>query len=45
MTPERLRFAYLGSGSRGNAALVECGSTLLMVDCGFSVAEVERRMA
>ena len=44
MTPERLRFAYLGSGSRGNAALVECGSTLLMVDCGFSVAEVERRM-
>lgn len=40
-----IRFASLGSGSRGNAALVECGSTLLMVDCGFSVVEVERRMA
>lgn len=41
----RLRFCSLGSGSRGNATLVEHGSTLLMVDCGFSVAETTRRMA
>ena len=39
-----MRLAYLGSGSRGNAALVEFASTLLMVDCGFSVAEAERRL-
>lgn len=39
-----LRFASLGSGSRGNATLVERGDTLLMVDCGFSCAEAERRL-
>lgn len=41
----RLRFCSLGSGSRGNATLVECDGTLLMVDCGFSVAETARRLA
>lgn len=40
-----LRFASLGSGSRGNATLVEAGSTCVMVDCGFSVAETQRRLA
>jgi phosphoribosyl 1,2-cyclic phosphodiesterase len=35
----------LGSGSRGNATLVQSGSTTLLVDCGFSVRETERRMA
>jgi phosphoribosyl 1,2-cyclic phosphodiesterase len=40
-----MRFASLGSGSGGNATLVEAGSTLVMVDCGFSCAEAERRMA
>lgn len=40
-----MRFASLGSGSRGNATLVEAGNTLLMLDCGFSCREVERRMA
>jgi phosphoribosyl 1,2-cyclic phosphodiesterase len=39
-----LRVAYLGSGSKGNAALVEAEDTCVMLDCGFSVAEVERRM-
>ena len=39
-----MRFASLGSGSRGNATLVERGATLLMVDCGFSCVEVERRL-
>jgi phosphoribosyl 1,2-cyclic phosphodiesterase len=40
-----VRFAYLGSGSRGNAALIQAGSTTVMVDCGFSLAESERRLA
>ena len=40
-----MRFASLGSGSRGNATLIEAGSTLVMVDCGFSCREAERRMA
>jgi phosphoribosyl 1,2-cyclic phosphodiesterase len=40
-----MRFALLGSGSRGNATLVEEGSTRLLIDCGFSVREAERRMA
>jgi phosphoribosyl 1,2-cyclic phosphodiesterase len=40
-----MRFASLGSGSRGNATLIESGSTLVMLDCGFSVRETESRMA
>lgn len=39
-----MRFALLGSGSRGNATLVEEGKTRLLIDCGFSVREVERRL-
>lgn len=39
-----MRFSSLGSGSRGNATLVEQGDTLLMIDCGFSTVEVERRL-
>jgi phosphoribosyl 1,2-cyclic phosphodiesterase len=40
-----VRFASLGSGSRGNATLVEAGSTRLLVDCGYSRRELERRLA
>jgi phosphoribosyl 1,2-cyclic phosphodiesterase len=40
-----MRFASLGSGSRGNATLIEAGSTCLLVDCGFSAAETTRRLA
>lgn len=39
-----MQFAYLGSGSRGNAALIESGQTCLMLDCGFSVRETLRRL-
>ncbi len=39
-----LRFISLGSGSRGNASLVEFGSTLLMVDCGLPCKIVEQRL-
>jgi phosphoribosyl 1,2-cyclic phosphodiesterase len=40
-----VRFASLGSGSKGNATLVEQHNTCIMIDCGFSAVEVERRMA
>ena len=40
-----MRFATLGSGSRGNATLVESESTRLLVDNGFSLRELERRLA
>lgn len=40
-----MRFACLGSGSRGNAWLVEAGATRLLVDCGFSARETARRLA
>ncbi|WP_017940779.1 MULTISPECIES: MBL fold metallo-hydrolase [unclassified Thioalkalivibrio] len=40
-----IRFCSLGSGSSGNALIVEIGSTRLLVDCGFSIQELERRMA
>ena len=40
-----LRFASLGSGSRGNALLVEFGSTLLMIDCGLPRKVVEERLS
>jgi phosphoribosyl 1,2-cyclic phosphodiesterase len=39
-----LRFAILGSGSRGNAALIECGGTTLMLDSGFSARETAARL-
>jgi len=39
-----IRFASLGSGSSGNALLVECGATRLMLDCGFSLSETSRRL-
>lgn len=40
-----MRFASLGSGSKGNSTLVAADDTLLMVDCGFSVRETNRRLA
>ena len=40
-----MRFASLGSGSRGNATLVESGATRVLIDCGFSCVETERRLA
>lgn len=39
-----LRFASLGSGSRGNATLVEWAHGTLMIDCGFAVRETEQRL-
>jgi phosphoribosyl 1,2-cyclic phosphodiesterase len=43
-----VRFASLGSGSEGNALLVEAQSgattTRVLLDCGFSAKEVEKRL-
>ncbi|MEW8045109.1 MAG: MBL fold metallo-hydrolase, partial [Candidatus Thiodiazotropha sp.] len=30
-----LRFAILGSGSQGNALVIETASVRILVDCGF----------
>lgn len=40
-----IRFASLGSGSAGNALLVERGATCLMLDCGFGLKETIARLA
>ncbi len=40
-----LQFASLGSGSRGNATVVRCQDTCLLIDCGFSLREARRRLA
>ena len=44
-----MRFANLGSGSEGNALLVQSGGsgrhTRVLVDCGFGRREIERRLA
>jgi len=40
-----MRFASLGSGSQGNALIVEAGGTRLLLDCGFSSREVTARLA
>ncbi|MFA7351706.1 MAG: MBL fold metallo-hydrolase [Methylotenera sp.] len=40
-----MRFASLGSGSAGNALVVEVKQTRLMLDCGFSVKETTSRLA
>jgi phosphoribosyl 1,2-cyclic phosphodiesterase len=39
-----LRFTCLGSGSSGNALVVENGKTRVMMDCGFSIAETRQRL-
>lgn len=44
-----LRFRSLGSGSSGNATIVEAGSghytTRLLVDCGLTIKALDQRMA
>lgn len=39
-----MRFASLGSGSQGNATVVSCDDGTLLVDCGFSLREVQSRL-
>jgi phosphoribosyl 1,2-cyclic phosphodiesterase len=39
-----MRFACLGSGSEGNALVVQVGQTRVLLDCGFSVKETVARL-
>ena len=39
-----MRFACLGSGSEGNALVVEVGATRVLLDCGFSTKETVLRL-
>jgi len=40
-----MRFASLGSGSRGNALVVEAAGTRVLVDCGFGLRAAQARLA
>jgi phosphoribosyl 1,2-cyclic phosphodiesterase len=40
-----MRFASLGSGSKGNALVVESGRTRVLIDCGFGPRELASRLA
>lgn len=40
-----MRFASLGSGSRGNGTLVRQGETCLLIDLGFGIRDTESRLA
>ena len=39
-----MRFTSLGSGSTGNALVVEGGGTRVMMDCGFAASETRMRL-
>jgi phosphoribosyl 1,2-cyclic phosphodiesterase len=39
-----MRFASLGSGSQGNALIVEVRATRILVDCGFGLSDATRRL-
>lgn len=40
-----LAFASLGSGSKGNGTLIRKADTHVLLDCGFTLKETERRLA
>lgn len=40
-----MRFASLGSGSEGNALVVQVGETCILMDCGFSLTDTVARLA
>ena len=40
-----IRFASLGSGSKGNALIVDAGETKVLLDCGFSTRAATTRLA
>lgn len=39
-----MRIASLGSGSKGNATLIEDGETCILVDVGFTLKDTEKRL-
>lgn len=40
-----MRFCSIGSGSKGNGTLIQQGNTTLLIDSGFTVKEIEQRLA
>ncbi len=40
----KMDFSSLGSGSSGNGTVIRAANTTLLIDCGFSRIEVERRL-
>ncbi len=40
-----LRFASIGSGSKGNCLVAAVGNTRVLIDCGLSPRETEKRLA
>jgi phosphoribosyl 1,2-cyclic phosphodiesterase len=40
-----VRFASLGSGSKGNSTLIDNGDTCVVIDLGFSIKETTKRLA
>lgn len=40
-----LEITHLGSGSRGNCAIINSDDTRVMIDCGFSIKQTEKRMS
>ncbi len=39
-----MKFASLGSGSKGNSTIIDTDYGCLMIDCGFSIKETTRRL-
>ena len=39
------KFASLGSGSQGNGLIVSSDEAQVLVDCGFSMLETEKRLS
>lgn len=39
-----MEITHLGSGSRGNSTLISSGETRVLVDCGFSLRQMESRL-
>ena len=39
-----MRFASLGSGSKGNSTIIESGLTIVLVDCGFGIKSLLTRL-
>ena len=40
-----MRFSSIGSGSKGNSTIIEHDDTVILVDCGFSLKETEKRLS
>ena len=40
-----MEIVHLGSGSGGNSTLIRTEETSILIDCGFSMRQLERRMS